>query len=503
MGGSVNDPNLANEWRYPGQQATQPLARLNDGQSAMSSTESLGSDFFGEGGLGGLLQRSVGNDTIPNYNSDTTGGGFSSFAPSSSNSPFNAVPDSSGGTAPQQPTGGSSGSWTNSGMGGSSNSGNILSGLSDAYGGMGGVFNKDFFSHNTTPEGGVNNTSWTDSNSLFSGDSLFGSAFGKEGQDALGTLGFGSKVAGAFGYGNQDLNNALSIANASPRSMVNAYANYSGNAALGMLTGDFSQRGIVNSALHQTGVPYGGSIMGLADYGMGYNNYGAAASTIGGMFGPVGSALGGLFGHNLQGYYGADADATTVDKYNESYLSKYNDNYGTFEGDAAANQYARDYGLAPGTHEFDRVVDGFKVAYDKNPDFRTAYEQDYPTPVTDSKAGTITPINNVQDAIANKVPYGQEGDDTWTDGTTTFHSGGYNWNGDANTGSDSFGNDIGAGTDFSAAPAADLTEDYGSGWGSGDFGGSDYGDDAGSDDGGYGDDSDDGGAGWGGNDGDW
>ena len=459
MGGSVNEPNLAKEWQYPGMQARQPLAKGNNQQDAMSSTDSLHNDFFGEGGLSALLAKAVGNDPIPNFGD--SGGGFGDMPSNGGNAPFMSTPPANFPSYPtESSTGSSSGGWTNAGMGSASVSGNSLSELSNAFGNMGGIFNTDFFSHNTTPEGGVNNTSWMDSNSMFSNDSILGSYLSDDMREGVNNLSYGNKVANAFGYGNKDLSGALSIAGASPRSLVNAYAGYTDNAALGMLTGDFSQRGITNAALQQSGMPYGGAVMGLADYGMGYNNYGALGSTIGGLFGPVGAAVGGLFGHNLQGYYGADKDATTVDKYNESYLSKYNDNYGTYEGDVAANQYARDFGLEPGTHEFDRAVDGFKTAYTKNKDFRGWYEDNYPSAVEDSKAGTITPINNVQDAIANKVPYGKEGDDTWTDGTTTFHSGGYNWNGTTNTGTDSFGNDISSGSDSSS--------DDSGGWGDSD-----------------------------------
>lgn len=456
MGGSYNDPNLAKEWRNPGLQATQPLADGQNHQDALSSTENLQGDFFGEGGLGALLKKSLGNDPIPNY--DTTGGGFGSFNPESGNAPFMPVAPtgSRSNSGLSNGSNSSSGSWTNAGMGGASNSGNFLGDISNSLGNMGGIFNTNFSSFNTAPEGGINNTSWTASNSLFSNKSLLGSYLSKDAREGLGTLGLGTKVAGAFGYGNSNLNNALSIAGASPRSLVNAYAGYTNNAALGMLTGDFSQRGIVNTALQQSGIPYGGSIMGLADYGMGYNNYGALGSTIGGMFGPVGSAIGSLFGHNLQGYYGDPKDATTEAAYNESYLSKYNDNYGTYDGDVAANQYARDFGLEPGTHEFDRAVDGFKVSYSKNEGFRDWYGKNYPEPI--ETPITYPYIDSVDEAIKQGMPFGKEGDDTWTDGTTTFHSGGYNWNGTTNTGSDSFGNDISSGgTDVTGATASDYS----------------------------------------------
>jgi hypothetical protein len=504
----TNSQTLGNEYQNPGLQATQPLVRPPLGEDALSSTTSLNNPYA-LGGINDTLSQLIEGADNQGYTGSSLGGYNSTSSPFNPSAPIQQSSTNSGST---------DGGWINSAMGGSSVSGNSLASLSNSLGNMGGVFNRDFLTHNTTPEGGINNTGWMDSNSLFNDDSLLGSYFSDDVNKGIDAVGFGNKVANAFGYGNKDLSGALSIAGASPRSLVNAYAGYTDNAALGMLTGDFSQRGITNTALQQSGLPYGGSVMGLADYGMGYNNYGAAASTAGGLFGPVGSALGGLFGHNLQGYYGADKDATTVDKYNESYLSKYNDNYGTYEGDVAANQYARDYGLKPGTHEFDRVVDAFKVAYTKSKDFRDSYEDNYPSAVEDSKSGQIYEVNNVDDAIKYGVPYGKEGDDTWTDGTTTWHSGGYNWNNKTNSGSDSFGNTIGtqpgdvAGTSYDGYDhGSTSTGDAEGGFSkeesafansfndNDDSGGST---DSGGYDGGYGDDSDDGGAGWGSNDAD-
>ena len=496
MGGSVNDPNLAKEWRNPGLQASQPLARPNDQQDSLSSTDLLSGDFFGEGGLSQVLRQALGSDNA-GFNPDGmlsgglgSGGGFNPG--SSSNQPFISVPSSS--TQPTSTNRGSSdtsstGGWTNSGMGGASNSNNFLSDWASSLD-LGGSYNSSFFNQSED----LGSSDYFKSNTLFD--------FGNQqlGSNIPGIRDFSkaNSLANKFGYGNEDVNKAMGVLGLSGNKLFDYAADATGNSYLSMLNDDFSQRGIVNKALRLGDVPYAGGIMTALDYEQGITDWGGIAGTLGGMLlGPLGGIAGTLGGNYLGGK-----------DYNENWV-----------GPSA--EWATANGYKQGTEMYDQAVDNYRARdgagklTESQQFFKEDWQNDKFDPafleqnmlggstINDPAAVYVQP-ETVEEALAEGVPFGKEGDDTWTDGQTTFHSGGYNWNATTSTGSDSFGNDISGTTDDTGATQSDY-DSYDSpaestGNTGGDGGYSDDSDDGGygddSDDGGYGDDSDDGGSGW-------
>ena len=458
MGGSVNEPNLAKEWQYPGMQARQPLAEGNNQQDALSSTESLQGDFFGEGGLSSALKQALGTDTIPGFdNSGMFGGGSSNTGGGST--PFTALPNTPiGGNAPSLPTGdfsnysGSDSTYTNSGMGGASNSNNFLSEWASSID-LGGSYNPDFFNE----PAGLGSSDYFSSNSLFNfGNQALGSNI-----PGIGDFAKANSIANKFGYGNENVNNAMNVLGLTGNKLFDYAADATGNDYLGMLNDDFSQRGIVNKSLRMGGVPYSSAIMAGLDYQQGVTDWGNIASTAGGMLlGPAG-ALAGYLGGN---YFGG---------------KDYNDNW---VGPSA--EWAQSLGLEQGTESYDHAIDTFRgisnnpKALAANPEMQR-YIEDWKNDKFDQKwlednmlggrsidEGVDVPPANIEEALEDGVPFGKEGDESWTDGTTTFHSGGYNWNNDTNSGSDSFGNDIGGGSDSSGSGGTDVTgataDDYSS-----------------------------------------
>lgn len=321
MGGSVNDPNLAQEWRNPGLQARQPLARLNDRQSALSSTEPLNSNFFGEGGLASLVKNIARSDSSDSFLNE----GMLSGTGSNTGSVFNAVPATNiGGTLPQLPT--SNVAFTNSGVGGSSNSNNILSSLASATS-FDGAFNSSFFDDLGQQQDG----DYFASNQAFNfGDTPFFGGTSKE----INTL---NKFANLSGNGNSSINNALSVLNMTPNRLIDTYAQSSGNEWASLLNDDWSQRGMINKAATLASPSYGGLLTSGIDYMQGYNNYGALGSLAGMALNlnPVGMLASNLIGQYL----------------GEEYGTQWNDNLDNY-----ASDFAKAQGFEAGTKEFDDAV---------------------------------------------------------------------------------------------------------------------------------------------------
>jgi hypothetical protein len=482
MGGSVNDPNLAKEWRNPGLQARQPLARPDSQRDSLSSTDTLQSDFFGEGGIGGMLRQALGTDTIPGFDNSGFGGGSYSSGGSSNigtggNAPFIATPNTN--TQPSFNT--SSGSdyspsFTNSGMGGASNSNNFLSDWASSLD-LGGSYNADFFNQ---PEG-LGSSDYFASNNLFNfGNQALGSNI-----PGIGDFAKANSLANDFGYGNKNVNDAMGVLGLTGNKLFDYAANATGNSYLGMLNDDFSQRGIVNKALRLGDVPYAGGIMTALDYEQGITDWGGIFGTVGGMLlGPFGGIAGTLGGN----YFGG---------------KDYNENWA-----GPSSEWATANGYKQGTEMYDQAVDNYRARdrSGKLTDSQQFFKEDWQNDKFDQQwfeanmlggrsidEGVYVPPTSVEEAIADGVPFGNEGDDTWTDGQTTFHSGGYNWNGSSNTGTDSFGNDISGTTDETGATQSDYdsydspTESTGN---TGGDGTSDSSDDPG------GDDADSGGWSW-------
>ena len=236
------------------------------------------------------------------------------------------------------------------------------------------------------------------------------------------------KAAGLSGYDTTGIRQGLSLANLTPNSAFDIAASYTGNPYLGMLNDDFSQRGLVNKGLNFAGVPYSGSIMGAIDYSQGKNNWGALGQTVGAIAGatPIG-----MLGSYLLGNYLGD-----------EYGSKWNENL-----TGPARDFADTHGLEPGTDDFDQAIDLFvhtmndPKATQEQKDLVNFYMEDYKNQKFDPEwfGDKVMPSNwmegkwvepeTLEEALAERVPFGKEGDASWSpDGKTVFHSKDYDWN---------------------------------------------------------------------------
>ena len=296
----------------------------------------------------------------------------------------------------------------------------------------------------------------SDSGSFYNPD--FGSDFGTalSGNQDLGSMGYFQSTPGLFDFGDKPLfgeglqtpkwtgdalkglglagydttgiRQGLSLANLTPNSAFDIAASYTGNPYLGMLNDDFSQRGLVNKGLNFAGVPYSGSIMGAIDYSQGKNNWGALGQTVGAIAGatPVG-----MLGSYLLGNYLGD-----------EYGSKWNENL-----TGPARDFADTHGLEPGTDDFDQAIDLFvhtmndPKATQEQKDLVNFYMEDYKNQKFDPEwfGDKVMPSNwmegkwvepeTLEEALAERVPFGKEGDASWSpDGKTVFHSKDYDWN---------------------------------------------------------------------------
>jgi hypothetical protein len=458
MGFFTTGPTTADELAA---QNNQPLAQPNIGADEMSSTTSLqGNDLARQ-----LSQAVRGTGSIPGGFQGYSGNGFGGDTGTAQPySPYSTgAPDLSGANSFNYGSGGNSVSNPFSGIGSSNFS----------YGSGGNLgYNTSFLDNFGGPNTGASADYWAGNRAFNFGDKTLG--------QTLGLPSWASDVAGLYGAatGNYDASRALGL---SGNSAIDQLAMASGNPYLSLLNDDWSQRGMMSKGLQLADVPYASGVMGLMDYGQGVTNYGSLGSTLGGMLGgPLGAWAGGYLGNTFGGR-----------DYNENWV-----------GPSA--EWAEATGYKQGTEIYDQAVDNFRKrqAQGTLTESQKGYEADWLAGAYDatkhwddslgeyvSNDAWSTPApTNVEEAVAQGLPYGQEGDASWTPGGgQTFHSSDYNWNPDTNSGSDSFGNDISGGTDFSPSD-----------------GGSDYSDDSdGGDYGGYGDDSDDGGDGWSGDDFGW
>ena len=325
----TTDNQLANEFNNPGSQARQPLARLNQGADALSSTDRLSSSPFDLGSLPETLQQILATEEGNPYSSTfgMLSGGMTGQAFNPSVTPNTALANNQ-----SLNTGTSSGgnAFTNLGMGGASNSNNNLASLASGLG-FDGSYNTNFFENFGQQVDG----DYFASNRAFNWGNtpLFGGISSEI--NNLNTL------ANLSGNGNTDINKALSYLNMTPNSIIDAYARTSGNEWAGLLNDDWSQRGMINKGVNLLSPQYGGAITGAIDYTQGYNNWGALGQ---GLATLAGATPLGMFGGYLLGNYLGD-----------EYGTKYNDNLDDYGSDFAKSQ-----GFEPGTKEFDRAVDTAK-----------------------------------------------------------------------------------------------------------------------------------------------
>ena len=282
---------------------------------------------------------------------------------------------------------------------------NISNFLSDTFGGS---YNSNF---GTTQTDGLGSVNWGTKNRAFDfGDSkLFNDGKGLQTpswtKDALG-------FARAAGYDTSGINQGLGLANLTGNRAFDMAASLSGNKYASLLNDDFSQRGMMSKAMSFGNVPYAGGIMGLMDYGQGYNNYSALGSTIGGaLLGPMGAYAGGMLGRNATGF---DDEG--------NFTNYINDNYS-----GAGRDYAESHGFKVGTPEFDYAVRGFESLQRGNKN--TVGQQRL---VDDWNNQYTARIAAEQEAAAVEAQaamrdYGVEGDETSRQNGQTFHNDNYNW----------------------------------------------------------------------------
>ena len=282
---------------------------------------------------------------------------------------------------------------------------NISNFLSDTFGGS---YNSNF---GTTQTDGLGSVNWGTKNRAFDfGDSkLFNDGKGLQTPswtaDALG-------FARAAGYDTSGINQGLGLANMTGNRAFDMAASLSGNKYASLLNDDFSQRGMMSKAMSFGNVPYAGGIMGLMDYGQGYNNYSALGSTIGGaLLGPMGAYAGGMLGRSATGF---DAEG--------NFTNYINDNYS-----GAGRDYAESHGFKVGTPEFDYAIKGFESLQRGNKNtvgqqrLVDDWNNQYTTRIAAEQAAAAT------EAKAAIRDYGQEGDATSRQNGQTFHSDAYNW----------------------------------------------------------------------------
>ncbi len=282
---------------------------------------------------------------------------------------------------------------------------NINNFLSDTFGSS---YNPNFGTTATTGQGSVN---WGTKNRAFNfgNTPIFGDGLQTPGwtKDALG-------FARAAGYDTSDIKQGLNLANLTGNKLFDMGASYSGNPYLGMLNNDFSQRGIMNKALSFSKVPYAGGLMGLMDYGQGYNNYGALGSTIGGaLLGPLGAWAGSMLGRNATGF---------DDQGN--FTNYINDNYS-----GAGRDYAEASGFKVGTPEFDYAIKGFEHMQrsGKNTQGQQELVDKWNTKYTTRKEAEQAAAQAAWEE-KNKA-WGKQGDDAWSPGGgDIFRGAGANWN---------------------------------------------------------------------------
>ena len=455
MGFFTTDPRVVNEFQNP--PANQPLAQPNIGADEMSSTTSLqGNDLARQlaVAVGGNNNTTGGFQGFSNNGFGGTGGTAQTYSPFST-----GTPDLSGASSFNYGSGGNSVSNPFSGLGSSNFS----------YGSGGNLgYNSSFLDNFGGPNTGASSDYWAGNRAFNFGDKTLG--------QTLGLPSWASDVAGLYGAatGNYDASRALGL---SGNSAVDQLAMASGNPYLSLLNDDWSQRGMMSKGLQLADVPYASGVMGLMDYGQGVTNYGSLGSTLGGMLGgPLGAWAGGYLGNTFGGR-----------DYNENWV-------GPSDVWAEANGYKQ------GTEMYDQAVDNYRKreAQGTLTDNQKQYKQDWMDQQviaqTLAEFAAREPATSLEDAVARGKDYGQPGDTSYVRGGVQFNNENYNWNNDTNSGTDSFGNDIGGwgGSD------SETDMDSDSGWSGADSDFSDSGGsaDSGGYDGGYGDDSDDGGAGW-------
>ncbi len=425
MGFFTTDPRVVEEFHNP--PANQPLSQPNIGADEMSSTTSLqGND------LARQLAQAVGgtgNTTggFQGYSNNGFGGGGTGTA--QAYTPYSTgAPDLSGAS-----------SFNSSFSGGGGNDvSNPFSGIGSSnfsYGSGGNLgYNTSFLDNFGGPNTGASADYWAGNRAFNFGDKTLG--------QTLGLPSWTSDVAGLYGAatGNYDASRALGL---SGNSAIDQLAIASGNPYLSLLNDDWSQRGMMSKGLQLADVPYASGVMGLMDYGQGITNYGSLGSTLGGLLGgPLGAWAGGYLGNTFGGQ-----------DYNENWVGP-------------SREWAESQGFKTGNEDYDKAINEFRKrqAQGTLTESQKGYEADWlagaydPTKHWDDNLGgyvsndawSAPAPTNVEEAVAQGVAYGQEGDASWTPGGgQTFHSSDYNWNPDTNSGSDSFGNDISGGTDFS------------------------------------------------------
>ena len=291
---------------------------------------------------------------------------------------------------------------------------NISNFLRDTFGSS---YNPDF---GTTATAGQGSVDWGTKDRAFDfGGKLFNDGKGLQTpgwtKDALG-------FAKAAGYNTSGINQGLALANLSGNSLFDYAATRSGNPYVGMLNDDFSQRGIMSKALGFSKVPYASGIMGALDYSQGYNNYGALGSTIGSLFGPVGSFVGGYLGKNALGFNKEEGG-----EYGGYGFTNYiNDNYS-----GAGRDYAEASGFKVGTPEFDYAIKGFEsLQRQANSGKNTQGQQElvdkwnnkYLARMEEERAAAQEEYN------AETRDFGAPGDELYRKDGITYRSSDHNWN---------------------------------------------------------------------------
>ena len=421
MGFFTTDPRVVDEFQNP--PANQPLSQPRIGADEMSSTTPLqGNDLARQlaGAVGGTNNTNAGFQGFSSGAFGGTGGTPQTYNPYST-----GAPDLSGASSFNYGSGGNSVSNPFSGLGSSNFS----------YGSGGNLgYNTSFLDNFGGPNTGASSDYWAGNRAFNFGDQTLG--------QAAGVPSWVNEAAGLYGAYSGDYNASRALG-LSGNSAWDTAAQFSGNKYLGLLNDDWSQRGMVGKAVGLSGSPYGGAIMGAMDYGQGVTNWGYLGSTAGGMLGgPLGAWAGGALGNYLGGK-----------DYNENWVGP-------------SREWAESQGFKTGNEDYDKAIDEFRSRQAKGTltESQKGYEADWLAGAYDatkhwddslgeyvSNDAWSTPApTNVEEAVAQGLPYGQEGDASWTPGGgQTFHSSDYNWNPDTNSGSDSFGNDISGGTDFS------------------------------------------------------
>ena len=131
-------------------------------------------------------------------------------------------------------------------------------------------------------------------------------------------------------------------------------------------------RNALGAAVNKAGFGYGGLTMTGLDYLQGYNpNTGSLMRSGAYALNPLVGGVGDLFNawDNLgtkAGSFTADPKkAANLEELNKGYYSKYNDNFGTYSGDADVADYLGQSGLEKGTHQYDMAVQSYNMAMNK------------------------------------------------------------------------------------------------------------------------------------------